>query len=87
MASIGIVGGKQLRIALCVVEMQGVAAVPIADVGELVREHYDKVKYHGYSKADMEAELEANKAEGKCVAFLTYGSLWTMTRAASSPGG
>ena len=29
-----------------------------AQAAELVREHYDKVKYHGYSEADMEAELD-----------------------------
>ena len=70
MASLGKIGNKELRVALCLVEVQGVAAVQISNVAELVREHYDKVKYHGYSEADMEAELEAMKAEGKCVAFL-----------------
>ena len=70
MASIGKVGKRELRVALCLVEMQGVAAVPISDVAELVREHYDKIKYHGYSEADMEAELKANKAQNRCVAFL-----------------
>ena len=40
MASIGIVGGKQLRIALCVAKVQGVPAVPIVDVEKLVADHY-----------------------------------------------
>ena len=70
MASLGKVGNKELRVACCLVEMQGVAAVPISDVAQLVREHYDKVKYSGYSEADMTAELEANKKQRKCVAFL-----------------
>ena len=70
MASIGKVGKKELRVALCLVNVKAVAAVPIDDVGELVREHYGKVKYSGYSEADMEAELLANKVQRKCVAFL-----------------
>ena len=51
MASIGKVGKKELRVALCLVNVKAVAAVPIDDVGELVREHYGKVKYSGYSEA------------------------------------
>ena len=70
MASIGIVGGKQLRVALCVAKVQGVPAVPIVDVEELVAGHYDKVRCSNYSKEMVVAELEAMKAQGKCVAFL-----------------
>ena len=70
MASIGIVAGKQLRVALCVAKVQGVPAVPIVDIEELVAGHYDKVRYGSYSEEMMEAELEAMKAQGKCVAFL-----------------
>eukprot|EP00937_MAST-01D_sp_MAST-1D-sp2_P003771 g3771.t1 len=50
------------------------AEVPISDVAQLVREHYDKVKRSGYLEADMAAELEANKAERKCVTSLPVGA-------------
>ena len=59
-----------LRVALCLVKMEGVPAVPIDDVEKLVADHYDKVRYSNYSKEMMTAELVAMKAEGKCVAFL-----------------
>eukprot|EP00937_MAST-01D_sp_MAST-1D-sp2_P004308 g4308.t1 len=70
MASLGRVGNKVLRVALCLVEVEGVPAVPIDDVKKLVADHYDKVRYSNYSKDMMAAELVAMKAEGKCVAFL-----------------
>ena len=70
MASLGKIGNKELRVALCLAEVQGVAAVPIGDVKKLVADHYDKVRYSNYSKEMMAAELGAMKAAGKSVAFL-----------------
>ena len=68
MASIGIVAGKQLRVALCVAKVQGVPAVPAADGEELVADHYNKVRCSNYSKEMVVAKLGAMKVEGKCVA-------------------
>ena len=49
MASLGKVGNKVLRVALCLVKVEGVPAVPIDDVQKLV----DKLHGDGFLTHDL----------------------------------